>query len=77
MSRMSAADILEQLPQLTSQERLRIYQRIAEMENMGDLVPDAEFRTAIEVGLRSLETEPVVPLDDVRLKIAQWAGRSS
>jgi hypothetical protein len=71
---MSAAEILDELPKLTPEERLKIYRQIAEMEHLDELDPSPEFRAAIEEGLRSLETEPVVPLEEVRGKIAQWAG---
>jgi len=74
---MSAAEIIEELPKLTPEERLRIYRQIAAMEHLDEIEPSPEFRAAIELGLRSLETEPVVPLDEVRDKISQWAGRSS
>jgi hypothetical protein len=74
---MSAAEILAELPKLTTEERLEIYRRIAEMEGIEEIEPGPEFHAAIEQGLRSLGTEPVVPLEEVREKIAQWAGRSS
>jgi len=74
---MSAAEIIEELPKLTLEERLRIYRQIVEMEHLDEIEPSPEFHAAIEQGLRSLETEPVVPLDEVRDKISQWAARSS
>ncbi len=74
---MSAVEIIEELPKLTPEERLRIYRQIAKMEHLDEIEPSSEFHAAIEQGLRSLETEPVVPLDEVRDKISQWAGRSS
>jgi hypothetical protein len=74
---MSAAEILEELPKLTHEERLRIYRHIARMERLDEIEPSSELNEAIEQGLRSLETEPVVPLDEVRDKIARWAGLSS
>ncbi|MEI9895896.1 MAG: hypothetical protein WDN28_18990 [Chthoniobacter sp.] len=74
---MSAAEILDELPKLTPEERLRIYRQIAEMEHLDEMEPGAEFRSAIEEGLRSLKSEPVVPLEEVDEKIAQWAGLSS
>ncbi len=32
-----------------------------------------EMLAALDVGIRSLETEPKVPLEEVRRKIAAWA----
>ncbi|MEO8351908.1 MAG: hypothetical protein ABI680_09260 [Chthoniobacteraceae bacterium] len=74
---MSATEILEELPKLTPEERLKIYQRIARMEHLDEIDPSPGFAAAIEEGLRSLETEPAVPLEEVRDKITQWAGLSS
>ncbi len=70
----SAAEILAELPKLTTEERLAIYRRIAEMEGAEEVEPGSEFHAAIEQGLHSLATEPVVPLEEVREKIAQWAS---
>ena len=74
---MSAAEILEELSKLTHEERLRIYRRIARMERLDEIEATPEMNEAIEQGLHSLETEPVVPLEEVRGKISQWAGLSS
>src|SRR5689334_14747366 len=74
---MSANEILDELPKLTPGERLRIYQQIAQMEHLDEIEPTPELNAAIEEGLRSLETEPVVPLEEVSEKIRQWAGVSS
>jgi len=74
---MSASEILAELPKLSTEERLTIYRQIARMEHLDEIEPGPEFRAAIEEGLRSLETEPVVSLDEVKAKISQWAGRSS
>ncbi len=77
VAEMSATEILEELPRLSSEERLKIYQHIARLERLDEIEPSPEFNAVIEEGLRSLETEPVVPLADVRGKIASWAGLSS
>jgi hypothetical protein len=58
---MSADEILDELPRLTPDE----------------IQPSPEFHTAIEQGLHSLETEPIVSLEELDEKIAKWAGRSS
>jgi len=49
----------------------------AETERLDEMEPSADFHEAIEQGLRSLETEPVVPLEEIREKIAQRAALSS
>jgi hypothetical protein len=70
---MSAAEILAELPKLTSEDRLRIYRQIAEIERLEEIEPSSELNAAIKEGLHSLETEPVVPLDEVGGKISEWA----
>jgi hypothetical protein len=74
---MSATEILAELPRLSPAELQIVHQRIMELEERHELEPSAELNVAIAEGLRSLETEPTVSLEDARHKVAQWAGRSS
>jgi hypothetical protein len=74
---MSAAEILEQLPKLSPVELQIVHQRILELEEAQEIEPGAELSTAIAEGLRSLQTEPTVSLEEARQKVTQWAGRSS
>ena len=72
---MSATEILEELSKLTPAELQLIHQRVLELEAAQEIEPSGELKTAIAEGLRSLETEPMVSLEEVRQKVAQWAGR--
>ena len=73
---MSTIEILAELPKLSTDELLRIHQRILDLEEQRELEPSSEFSAGIEAGLRSLETEPAADAAEVRQKIAGWAGRS-
>jgi hypothetical protein len=62
---------------LTPLELQRIHDRILELEEAQEIEETPELLAAIDEGQRSLETEPTYTLDDARLKIAQWASKSS
>ena len=74
---MSKTEILEELPKLSPTELQRIHERVLELEEAYQLEPSAELNTAIGEGVRSLETEPTVSLEEARQKVARWAGMSS
>lgn len=74
---MSTIEILDALPKLSLHELQQVHQRILDLEGEREIVPRAELSTAIETGLRSLETEPVLEAAEVRQRIAGWAGRSA
>ena len=74
---MSTAEILDALPRLSTDELQRIHQRILDLEDQREIVPNAEFTAGIEAGLHSLETEPTVGAAEVRGKISRWAERSA
>ena len=46
---------------------------LADWLNSRLLEDTPEMLAALDAGIRSLETEPKVPLEDVRRKIAAWA----
>ncbi len=73
---MSTTEILNELPRLSTDELQRIQQRILDLEDQREIVPNVEFSAAIEAGIRSLETEPPVDAADVRRKIEGWAAHS-
>ncbi|MHA3772354.1 hypothetical protein ACXR0O_12545 [Verrucomicrobiota bacterium sgz303538] len=74
---MSAAEILDELPNLTPRELQRIHERILELEEAQEVEETPELLAAVDEGLRSLENEPTYTPDEVRAKIAQWTSRSS
>ena len=42
---------------------------------LADAIYELEFRQAVQQGLAELERGEGVPLEQVKAKIAQWAGR--
>ena len=74
---MSAAEILEELPNLPPAELQRIRERILELEDEYEVEETPALLAAIDEGLRSLENEPIYTPDAVRERISQWASKSS
>lgn len=74
---MSTSEILEQLPKLPPSDRWAILQRLSELETTEEIDPSPEMAAAIELGLRSAETEPCYTIEETRDKARQWARRSS
>ena len=40
-----------------------------------DAISELEFRQAVEEGLASLERGERIPIEEVKSKIAEWAGK--
>jgi len=40
-----------------------------------DAIDELQFRQAVEQGLAELDRDEGVPLDEVKSRIAEWAGR--
>jgi hypothetical protein len=74
---MSTTEILEELPKLKLADRWAILQRLSELETKEEVDPSPELAAAIQVGLRSAETEPCCTVEEVRDKARKWARRSS
>ena len=74
---VSAREILEELAKLSPVELQKVHQRILELEEEHTIAPSAEFNAAISEGLRSLEDEPTVRLQEASQKIPRWAGQPS
>jgi hypothetical protein len=75
---MSALEILDELPRLSHEERLAIYQRIAEMEGIEpDIEESPEMLAAIDEGRRARENGKAYSPQDARDLIAQWVTKSS
>ena len=74
---MSTTEILEELPKLKLADRWAILQRLSELETKEEIQPSPEMTAAIELGLRSAESEPCYTVEEVRDKATQWARRSS
>jgi len=74
---MSLAEIIEELPKLTPEERRTIYQQIERLDGEPSFEPTSEMLAGIEEGTRSAQTERVYVADEMKERIRQWANSSS
>jgi hypothetical protein len=74
---MSLAEIIEELPKLTPEERRTIYQQIESLDGEPSFEPTSEMLGAIEEGTRSAQTERMYMADEIKERIRQWANSSS
>lgn len=72
---VSVTEILEELPRLADAEREAIFRRLIELDVKGVIEESPEMLAAIDAGIRSMETGPGVPLEEVRQRIAGWTSR--
>jgi hypothetical protein len=71
---MSLAEIIEELPKLTAEERQTIYRQIAELDGEPLFEATEEMRAAIDEATRSLEAGMGIPLEEVWQRfLAKWA----
>jgi hypothetical protein len=71
---MSLAEIIEELPKLSAEERQAIYRQIEELDGAPLFEATEEMRAAIDEATRSLETGKGIPLEEVRQRfLAKWA----
>lgn len=61
---MSAKDIL-----------LEVAEKLPPDATLVDAIYELEFRQAVEEGLASLDRGERIPIEDVKSKIAEWAGK--
>ena len=74
---MTLAEIIEELPKLTPEERRAIYQQIERLDGEPTFEPTLEMLVAIEEGTRSAQTERLYTADEIKERIRQWANSSS
>src|SRR3982074_968947 len=75
---MSLAEIIEELPKLTAEERQAIYRQIEELDGAPLFEATEEMRAAIDEATRSLEAGKGIPLEEVRQRfLATWANKQS
>ena len=73
---MSLAEIIEQLPKLTAEERQAIYRQIEDLDGEPLFEATEQMRAAIEEATRSLEAGKGIPVEDVRKRfLAKWATK--
>jgi DNA-binding transcriptional MerR regulator len=63
---MSLAEIIEELPKLTAEERQAIYRQIEELDGEPQFEATEEMRAAIDEATRSLQAGKGIPLAEVR-----------
>jgi len=77
---MSLTEIIHKLPKLSAEEKYTLRERLSETDNQEEFIPTPEMLAAIDEGIRSAETEPLLSVEEVREKvhatIRQCARRS-
>ena len=75
---MSFAEIIDELPRLTPEERQAIYRLIEDLDGEPRFEATEEMRAAIDAATRSLAAGDGMPLDEVRQRfLAKWAIKYS
>jgi hypothetical protein len=69
---MSIKEILEELPKLTPEER----QEVRDWLDAVEFSETDELIAAVDEGLRSAATEPLLSIDEARKTIRRWATKS-
>ena len=72
---MSMSEILDELPRLDEGERRTILHRVTELDPGIVLDETPEMLAAIDAGIRSMESDPGVPLAEAHRRIAECASK--
>jgi hypothetical protein len=75
-AQMSLAEIIEELPKLTPEERRTIYQQIERLDGEPNFEPTPEMLGAIEAGTRSAQTERMYTAEEIKDRVHRWANSS-
>ena len=59
----------------TRQILLEVAEKLPEHASLADAIHELEFRQAVEQGLAELDRGEGIPIDEVKAKIKQWAGK--
>ena len=54
---------------------LEVAEKLPSDASLVDAIYELEFRQAVEQGLAELDRGEGVPIEQVKAKVAQWAGR--
>lgn len=68
-------EILDELPRLGTEEREAILLRLIEIDRTTGSEETPEMLAAIDAGLRSMEIDQGVPIEDVRRRIDGWISK--
>jgi predicted transcriptional regulator len=69
---MSTAEILDELPRLSDDERETILHRLIQLDAGAELEETPEMLAAIDAGIQSLESGSGVSIDEARQRISGW-----
>jgi len=59
----------------TKEILLEVAEKLPPDASLADAIYELEFRQAVEQGLAELDRDEGIPIEEVRAKIAQWAGK--
>jgi predicted transcriptional regulator len=59
----------------TKEILLEVAEKLPPDATLVDAIYELEFRQAVEEGLASLDRGEGIPIDEVKARIAEWAGR--
>jgi hypothetical protein len=54
---------------------LEVAEKLPANATLDDAIYELEFRQAVEQGISELDRGEGIPIEEVKAKIAQWAGR--
>ena len=69
---MSLAQILDELPKLTPEERQQVFLRLQALEDEPDVEATPEMLSAIDEAIQASERGQVFTLDEVRAQAQAW-----
>ena len=56
---------------------LEVAEKLPPDATLADAIYELEFRQAVEQGLAELDQGQGIPIDEVKAKITEWAGKQS
>lgn len=59
----------------TKEILLQVAEKLPPDATLADAIYELEFRLAVEQGLAELDRSEGIPIEEVRAKIAEWAGK--
>ena len=59
----------------TKEILIEVAQKLPDDASLADAIYELEFRQAVEQGLAELDRSEGVPIEQVRAKISEWAGK--
>ena len=59
----------------TKEILLEMAEKLSPDATIVDAISELEFRQAVEQGLAELDRDEGVPIEEVKARIAEWAGR--